>query len=216
MMLKCCFISRGVMPLDDLRGKRGIIMDNQRRNRVKQRLRIRLGILQMIHMPILNTLLVPIVILEVAIWKVKDKVFAMIDIPQILFPICKFSINFLTIMIPILVLCFLLEMIGNLIARKDEQDLAEAFDSHDLRNGCPILMNKKRIKGSNVIMREFYSSSIPMKVWIEKQEDIADSMNVHFVEPLRYGGKSNGRRIVMYTASGRENASRGNLYDDEL
>ena len=83
------------MPLDDLRGKRGIIMDNQRRNRVKQRLRIRLGILHMIHMPILNTLLVPIVILEVAIWKVKDKVFAMIDIPKSFFQFANFLSIFL-------------------------------------------------------------------------------------------------------------------------
>lgn len=204
------------MPLDDLRGKRGIIMDNQRRNRKKQRLRIRLGIIQMINIPILNTLLVPIAILEVAIWKVKNKVFAMIDIPEILLPICKFAFNFFALLLLILILCFLLEFIGNLTARKDEQNLAEAFDSHDLRNGCPILMNKKRIKGSNVTMREFYSSGIPMKVWVEKQENIADVMNIHFVEPLRYGGKSNGRRIVMYTAPGRETVSKGILYDDEF
>ncbi len=193
-------------------------MDNnsQRRNRIRQWLIIRLGFLQIIHMPILNILFVPIVILAVAIWKVKERMFALIDIPKILLPIYIFSFNFFAVVLPILILLFLLEAVGNLTARKDEQDLAEAFDSHDLRNGCPILMNKKRIKGSNVIMREFYSSSIPMKVWIEKQEDIADSMNVHFVEPLRYGGKSNGRRIVMYTASGRENVSREDLYDDEL
>ena len=189
--------------------------NNQRRNRIKQWLRIRLGILQMIHMPILNVLFIPIVILAVAIWKVKNKVFAMIEIPQILLLIYKFCINFFAVILPILVIFFLLEVIGNLTARKDEQDLAEAFDNHDLRNGCPILMNKKRIRGSNVIMREFYSSGIPMKVWEEKQEAIADSLNIHFCEPLRYG-KSNGRRILMYTAVGRETTSRGDLYDDEF
>ena len=50
----------------------------------------------------------------------------------------------------------------------------------------------------------------------KKQNIIADSMNVHFVEPLQYGGKSNGRRIVMYTTKGRKPTSRGDLYDDEL
>lgn len=205
------------MPLDDSKAK-GVIMENnnQRRNRVKRWLRIRLGILQMIHKPLFNILLVLLVIFAAVAWKVKDKVFNMVEIPEILTPICKFSINFFAVMFPILVLLFLLEVIGNLTAGKDEQEIAEAFDNHDLRNGCPILMNKKRIKGSDVTMREFYSSGIPMKTWVEKQEDIADSMNVHFVEPLRYGGKSNGRRIVMYTALGRETASRGNLYDDEF
>lgn len=205
------------MPLDDSKAK-GVIMENnnQRRNRVKRWLRIRLGILQMIHKPLFNILLVLLVTFAAVAWKVRDKVFNMVEFPEILTPICKFSINFFAVMLPILVLLFLLEVIGNLTAGKDEQEIAEAFDNHDLRNGCPILMNKKRIKGSDVTMREFYSSGIPMKTWVEKQEDIADSMNVHFVEPLRYGGKSNGRRIVMYTALGRETTSRGNLYDDEF
>lgn len=64
-------------------------------------------------------------------------------------------------------------------------------------------------------MREFYSS-IPMNRWIEKQDDFADLMNVHFVEKIKYGGKSNGKRIVIYTASGRKPSVQGELYDDEL
>lgn len=100
-------------------------------------------------------------------------------------------------------------------ARKDEADLYEAFGSQERRNGCPVLMDKKRIKGSRVTMREFYSN-IPLKAWIERQEEIADSMNIHFVENLKYGGKSNGKRIVMYTAQGRETTARGKLYDEEF
>jgi hypothetical protein len=75
-------------------------------------------------------------------------------------------------------------------------------------------MDKKRMK-SNVTMREFYSD-ISMNSWIEKQEEIADAMNCHFVEKLRYGGKADGKRIVMVTAKGRKNISRGNLYDEEF
>lgn len=189
--------------------------NNNRKNRKKKWLRIRLGVLQMIHKPLINILLLPIVIFTVLIWKAKGKILTIFDVPDILFPIWKYSINFFTVMLPIFVLIFLMGIIGTITARKDEIDLSEAFDNYDLRNGSPILMSRKRIKGSTVIMREFYSS-IPMKVWIDKQEYIADSMNVHFVEPLRYGGKSNGRRIVMHTASGREPISRGDLYDDEL
>ena len=212
--------SRGYyLPLDDLAGK-DIHMNNidyiqQRRNSKKQHLRIRLGILQMIHKPLVNLLFLPIIAGIVFLWIKKDLVFSIFDVPQILFPIYKYTILIMAILIPIICIFAVIEAIGNVTARKDEADLQDAFDRQELRNGCPVLMDKKRIKGSNVTMREFYSS-IPMRIWIERQEDISDAMNIHFVEKLHYGGKSDGKRIVMYTAKGRKMASRGDLYDDEL
>ena len=187
----------------------------QRRNSKKQHLRLRLGIFQMIHIPLLNLFLVPIAVLTVFIWIKKDIVLTIFDVPQFLLPIYKYTLIILAVLLPLLFLLALIDSIGNITARKDEADLKEAFDSKELRNGYPILLKKKRIKGSNVTMREFYSS-IPMKTWIEKQEDIADSMDVHFVEKLKYGGKSNGRRIIMYTAPGRETTARGKLYDENF
>ena len=188
----------------------------RKQNSRKQWLRIRLGVLQMIYKPLFNLFLLPIIAGTIFLWVKKDIAFTLFEVPQILFPIYKYSVLLIMVLLPVIFILAVIEAIGNMTARKDEQDLAEAFDKHDLRNGCPMLMNKKRIKGSNVTMREFYSSGIPMKAWVEKQEDIADVMNVHFVEPLRYGGKSNGRRIVMYTAPGRETVSKGILYDDEF
>lgn len=188
----------------------------RRQNSRKQWLRIRLGVLQMIYKPLFNLFLLPIIAGTIFLWVKKYIAFTLFDVPQILFPIYKYSVLLIMVLLPVIFTLVVIEAIGSMTARKDERDLAEAFDSHDLRNGCPILMNKKRIKGSNVTMREFYSSSIPMKVWVKKQEDIADSMNVHFVESLRYGGKSNGRRIVMYTAPGRETILKGIMYDDEF
>lgn len=187
----------------------------QRRNRKKQYLRIRLGILQMIHKPLLNTLLIPFIVFMVFIWIKRNIVFTLFDVPQILFPFYKYTMHILAVLLPFFFLITLIEIIGNVTARKDEADLQEAFDSQELRNGYPVLMDKKRVKGSNVSMREFYSN-IPMKTWIERQKEIADAMNVHFVEKLKYGGKSNSKRIVMYTAQGRETISRGNLYDEEF
>ena len=186
----------------------------QRRNRMRQRLRIRLGVLQMVHKPLLNIFLIPILILAVVIWKEKHIMLGLFDVPQILYPLFEYSIFFLVVIIPILLVLCMVEVIGNITAQKDEGDIEEAFDVHDLRYGCPILMNKKCNKGSNVTMREYYSS-IPLKRWVEKMDDISDSMSVHFVEKIKYG-KSNGKRIVIYTAPGREVASRGNLYDEEF
>jgi hypothetical protein len=187
----------------------------QRRNSKKQLLRLRLGILQMIHRPLLNIFLVPIITGTVFIWRKKDMTLTLFDVPQILYPIYRYTIIALAVLLPILFMLTLIEAIGNMTARKDEANLQEAFEPQELRNGSPVLMDKKRIKGSNVTMREFYSN-IPMITWIERQEEIVDSMNIHFVEKLKYGGKSNGKRIVMYTAQGRGVTSRGKLYDDEF
>lgn len=188
---------------------------HRRENGRKQRLRIRLGILQMIYKPLLSLLLLPIIVGTIFLWIKKDIAFSVFDVPQMLFPIYKYSVLLIEVLLPIILIFAVIEIIGNVTARKDEADLQNAFNKQELRNGCPILMNKRRIKGSNVIMREFYSN-IPMRTWLERQEDIADAMNVHFVEELCYGGKSNGKRIVMYTAQGRKITSRGTLYDEEL
>ena len=102
--------------------------------------------------------------------------------------------------------------------RKDEADLQEAFEKNELRNGCPILINKKRIKGSDVIMREFYTE-IPEKIWDKRKNEIADSMNIHYVKkdkPFSHGKKANGRRIVMYSGVGREDPERGEIYDEQF
>lgn len=187
----------------------------QRRKRKEQFLHICLGILQMLYKPLLNLLFLPIIIGTVFLWLKRDLAFSFFHVPQALFPIYKYTVLPIAVLLFFISLIAVIEAIGILTARKDEADVAEAFEFRELRNGCPILMNKKRIKGSNVTMREFYSN-IPMETWVKRQEAIADSMNVHFVESLRYGGKANGRRIIMYTAPGRKPVSRGNLYDDEF
>lgn len=187
----------------------------QRKNRKKQHLRIRLGILQMIHKPLLNILLVPIIALVVFIWIKKDIIFTLFKVPQILFPIYKYTIIILAVLLPLLFLLVLVEAIGNITARKDEADLQDAFSNEDLRNGCPILMNKKKIKGTAVIMREFYSY-IPIETWKERRKEIAHSMEVYFVGEIQYASEKNRKRIVMYTSPGSEPPKRGGLYDEEL
>lgn len=188
----------------------------KRGNRQRLFLRFYFGVSQMTQKPLLNMFLSPIIIGTVFLWLKKDAVYALFDVPHFLFPIYHYTILALLVLLPLICIFFVIIGIANVLAQKDEANVQNAFNPQELRNGCPILMSKKRIKGSNVTMREFYSSSIPMKVWVKKQEDIADSMNVHFVESLRYGGKSNGRRIVMYTAPGRETILKGIMYDDEF
>lgn len=187
----------------------------KKRDREYQYFRLRLGILQMIQVPMLNLLWIPIVAGTILLWIKKDMAYSLFDIQKFLFPIYRYTITIIAILIPIISIYVVIHTIGEFTARVDEAKLYVAFHGKDLRNGCPILINKKYLKDSKVTIREFYSS-IPMKTWIERQEDIADAMNCHFVEKLRYGGRANGKRIVMVTANGRKPVSRGDLYDDEF
>ena len=197
-------------------------MDNkkyleQKRNRIKQFYRIRLGIFQLVHKPILMILLIPIAVMTILLWLEKDKFYSIFEIPKFLFPIYQYLINIIAVLIPLLTLLALFDFVGNLTARKEESALEEAFNTQQLRNGCPILINKKKIKGTNVTIREFYTS-IPLKIWLENQDTICDCMNVHVVEKIRYGGKynANGRKVIMRTAPSRKTQERSSLYDNEF
>lgn len=187
----------------------------QRRNRKKQWLRFRLGILQMIYKPLLNILFIPLVVMTVFMWTKKDIAFSLFNVPRFLFPIYEKSVNILVILLPFLFFLALIDMIGDITARKDEASLQEAFKKQELCNGCPILMDKKRVKESKIIMREFYSN-IPMEIWIERRKELEHAMECRIVGEPYYGGKSNRKRIVICTTQGIEKIPRGDLYDEEL
>ena len=165
--------------------------------------------------PLLLIFTLPIVALTVIIWVKMDIVFTVFDVPKILLPAYTVTIKTLGVIVPLILVWGLVDVIGTLTARKDEALIQMAFKEKELRNGSPILIYKRKDKKTGVTVREWYSP-IPMNLWVERQEEIADAMNIHFVQNFRYGGKSNGNRIVMYSAEGREASSRGVLYDEEF
>lgn len=189
----------------------------RRKNKIKQLMRLKLGFNQLIHKPILNLLWLFVGLFIAIIVVLKNKIIELITIPQLIEPVFDIALNIFVFLIPIIMIFAISEYIGELTARKDENKLMVAFSAKDLRNGCPILINKRKIKATDVTVREFYSD-IPYDVWIEKKEAIADAMNVHFVEKIQYGGKgnNNGKIIVIKTARGRKPIDRGVLYDDEF
>lgn len=189
----------------------------RRKNQIKQLMRLKLGFNQFIHKPILNLLWLLVCFVTAIIIVLKNELTEIINIPQLIEPIFNIALNIFVFLIPIIMIFAILEYIGEYTARRDEAKLMVAFSAKDLRNGCPILISKRKIKGTDVIVREFYSN-IPYDVWIGKKEVIADAMNVHFVEEIQYGGKgnNNGKIIVIKTARGRKPIDRGVLYDDEF
>lgn len=182
---------------------------------IKRYLRFRLAIQQLSVKPYLNIIWGIILIGFVGFWKNKEELY--IHVPKLIRPFCQSAVQVVGISFFVALLFWALYMIGVMTAKCDEMDLEIAFNSNDLRNGCPILMWKKIDKETGVTIKEFYSN-IPMKRWISNKEEIADSMDVHFVKPdIEYGGRKNdkGKRVILYTAKGRLRSERGVLYDEE-
>lgn len=189
----------------------------RRKNQIKQLMRFKLGFNQLIHKPILNLLWLFVGLFIAIIVVLKNKIIELITIPQLIEPVFDIALNIFVFLIPIIMIFAISKYIGELTARKDENKLMVAFSAKDLRNGCPILISKKKVKGTDVTVREFYSN-IPYDIWIEKKEAIADALNANFVEEIQYGGKgnNNGKIIVIKSAKGRKPTDRGILYDEEF
>ena len=187
---------------------------NNREKYRKRYYRVRLGVLQMIHYPLLNLLLFIPVFGLVAFIYFKMQILNA-EISAFFYPIIKFILDVLTYAVPITLLLAVISIVSVATAIRDEANVQMAFTKDELRNGSPILINKKRIKGTDVIQREFYSS-IPLRIWIKRIDELSDSLNVHFVEEIRYGGKSNGKRVIICTAPSRDLPNRNTLYDEEF
>lgn len=187
-------------------------MQNRKRNICHWRLAIG----QMKQYPLLLVFTLPIIILTVIIWSKKNDVIDILNIPKIILPVFDISVKLLGVLIPILLVWGLIDIIGTLTARKDEANIQMAFKEVELRNGSPILMYKRKDKKTGITVREWYSL-IPLKLWVERQEEIADAMNIHFTEKFRYGGNSDGNRIVMCSAKSRGTLVKESpIYDKDL
>ena len=81
---------------------------------------------------------------------------------------------------------------------------------------APALISCKRIKNTQVNVMAFYSLGVAMEIWETHRAEIQDALNVHFVEPIKYGGKNGRNRniIVITAAPGAETHRKDVLYDE--
>lgn len=183
--------------------------------RKKSWYRMRLGASYFKEIPLLNFiwifLIIEIILLE--IWK--NKMLEEFKVIEFMLPVLSICLVALEIILTVFSIIAIFKGIGELVARKDEADIMLVFQGMNIRGREPILVRKKKIKKKGIIIREYYTK-IPMEIWQERKDTIADVMNVTFVEDITYGGKGNrnGNRIVMKTVKGRKPADRGVLYDD--
>ena len=135
----------------------------------KRYFRIRLGILQLIHKPLLNLFFIVPVLVFILLIHWKSQVLTA-KIPDFFLALITFLLELSSVFIPLSLIIVIIALIGVLSAINDEANIEIAFSHDELRNGCPILINKKIIKGTDVTEREFFSN-IPLRIWNKKIEE---------------------------------------------
>lgn len=192
-------------PFDVKRIGENMYTDNkynaERYNRKKNFSHWGLTFQQMKINPILVVMFLPIVAVTIGIWVKMDFLLAFIEVPKIISPIYEITVNAFGVIIPVILAWGVIEVIGSLTARKDEQSIRMAFDEKELRNGSPILMYKSKDKTRGYISRVWYSP-IPLDIWIERQDRVQHQMKETIIKELDYDERAKDNRIVMISVKG--------------
>lgn len=179
-------------------------------NRKKSVFRLKLGIQQIILKPLLSFFILIPIITAVLLDRIKTKFLTVFSVAEILKPIFSFCLNFVTVVLPIVFAVYILQTIGEIVAKKYESKISMCFDKKQLKNGSPVLVSKKQNK--NAITLEWFAF-IPKYIWEEKQAYIADIFNARIIS-IDYGKKAN--RIVITAVKGKTSNSEGVIYDETI
>lgn len=121
--------------------------------------------------------------------------------------------------IPLLFLLFLvglLLLLGTPFRAKAVENSLLQIGLTNRYGNAPALISRKRMKNTQVSVMAFYSLGVGMGKWETHRAEVQDALNVHFVEPIKYGG-GNGRNrniTVITAAPGAETHREDVLYDE--
>lgn len=178
-------------------------------NRKKSVFRLKLGIQQIILKPLLSFLILLPIISAFLLNYIGKRFLTLFSVAEILNPIFSFCLNFVTVVLPIVFAVYILQTIGEIVAKKYESKISMCFDKQ-LKNGSPVLVSKKQNKNS--ITLEWFAF-IPKYIWEERQAYIADIFNARIIS-IDYGKKAN--RIVITAVKGKTSNSEGVIYDETI
>ena len=192
------------------------VLAQRRRNRSILQLRLWSGIKEVIAKPWKGILILLLCATFIFLWNVRDTLVPFhSDIP-LLITVWGYII---AVLIPLL---FLLFLVG-LLLLLGTPFRAKAVESSLLQIGLanrygygPALISCKRIKGTDVSIFTFFSLGVGIETWKTHRSEIQDAINIHFVEPIKYGGRNGQNRnmIVIAAAPGAETHRKDVLYDE--
>lgn len=102
-----------------------------------------------------------------------------------------------------------ISIVGELTAKKPEEQIKKAFDNYERRNGNPILRKKSFDKHTKIITTEWYSP-IPLSTFNHRIGDVEYQLNITVIK-TQYGKKPNTIIIEYYKGRPRD---RGEIHDD--
>lgn len=185
-----------------------------RQKKMKPILRLYLGVQQLVFYPYYNIGIILMLSIFRKIWINKKLLLDYIyKITNIGYSLERITAIMLVFVFSMFILLYI-RKVGNHIAEKVEGKLVSAFTVSDLKNGHPILMEKRKKNG--IIIFKFLNS-IPIKRWKEMKEEIEDFTNMHFVPPyIEYGGRNrnNSNFVTVYMAKNRKAKKRGTMYEE--
>lgn len=192
-----------------------ITMAQRRRNRTILWLHLRSGIKEAVTKPWKGILVLLLCAAFIFLWNIRDKLVPFhSDIP-LLSTIWGYII---AVFIPLL---FLLLLVG-LLSLLGTPFRAKAVESCLLQIGlanhghAPALISCRRMKNTQVSIMTFYSLGVGMQRWQKESEAVKDALDIHYTEPIKYGGKNGRNRniIVITAAPGAETRREDTLYDE--
>ncbi len=194
------------------------VLAQRRRNRSILRLRLWSGIKEVIAKPWKGILILLLCVAFFFLWNARDTLVPLhSDIP-LLITVWSYII---AVLIPLL---FLLLLVG-LLLLLGIPFRAKAVESSLLQIGlanrygyAPALISCRRIKNTQISVMAFYSLGVGTETWETHRTEIQDALNVHFVKPIKYGGRNGRNRniIVITAAPGAEVRREDVLHDDEF
>lgn len=188
--------------------------DEQRYNRKKQKYRFLLGFQQLINYPFINCIWIIFIVGIKNLFLIQREIFFSFRVHSRILLLYKGCVHFIEFFVLVICIIGIIQVIGYVTAKKDEAVVSKVFGKNkDVKHEPPILIKKRKRKG--VTTREFYTT-ISMREWKNKAEEICDDLDIHLIRDITYGGKNENTGYLrkMISGKGRNPQNRGVLYDE--
>lgn len=186
--------------------------NNYEFNRKRNMYRVVLGIEQIVLKPFLITLLLPFPILFFIVWVNRFLLVSSLNIAEAFYDFNVLVISILCVVLSVIFVIGIISLIGEIVAKKHERTITDAFEKNDLRMGEPILISKKRDKNNRITTFVFYTK-IPIDIWMERKIYIQSALKGRLIENCSYYRK-NMHKIVVKVSDDIEMQKRKNCYDE--
>ena len=107
------------------------IYNENKLRRKKNIYRIRLGFLTLLNNPMLNVVWIPVILMIIIFDNLKNIYISSLNVPKILSSVLYISEKILTFLIPAILVFTVIYVIGEFLAKSDENNLLLAFDEKD-------------------------------------------------------------------------------------